>query len=163
MSQKRPHPTTGEEKVKKKKPEEEKKQQDKAMASSSDHPVFCDICDEGKEKAVKSCLMCHISYCETHLEKHRSNPHQKKHKLINAVENLQDYICQKHGRPMERFCRDDQTCVCLSCTEGEHRTHNTVPLEEESQKKKVKKFKLNTLTKLYNLIRKTNWLLLVIF
>ncbi|XDV46580.1 hypothetical protein PO909_014453, partial [Leuciscus waleckii] len=29
-----------------------------------------------------------------------------------------------------------QTCVCLSCTEGEHRTHNTVPIEEESREKK---------------------------
>ncbi|KAL1249291.1 hypothetical protein QQF64_020296, partial [Cirrhinus molitorella] len=33
------------------------------------------------------------------------------------------------------FCRDDQMCVCLSCTEGDHRTHNTVPIEEESQQK----------------------------
>ncbi|KAK9954733.1 hypothetical protein ABG768_016779 [Culter alburnus] len=98
--------------------------------------VFCDICDERKQKAVKSCLTCPSSYCETHLEPHLRVPRLKKHKLINAVENLEDYICQKHERPLEMFCRDDQTCVCLSCTEGEHRTHNTVPIEEESQEKK---------------------------
>ncbi|XP_073678878.1 uncharacterized protein [Garra rufa] len=74
------------------------------------------------------------SYCETHLEPHYSVPRLNKHRLINAVENL-DYICQKHQRPLELFCRDDQTCVCLSCTEGDHRTHNTVPIEEESQQK----------------------------
>ncbi|XP_052450479.1 E3 ubiquitin-protein ligase TRIM39-like [Carassius gibelio] len=98
--------------------------------------VFCDICDERKQKAVKSCLMCQSSYCETHLEPHHRVPRLKKHKLINAVENLEDYICQKHERPLDLFCRDDQTSVCLSCTEGDHRTHNTVPIEEESQQKK---------------------------
>ncbi|XP_073678879.1 E3 ubiquitin-protein ligase TRIM39-like [Garra rufa] len=98
--------------------------------------VFCDICDGRKQKAVKSCLMCPSSYCETHLEPHHRVPRLKKHKLINAVENLEDYICQKHQRPLELFCRDDQTCVCLSCTEGDHKTHNTVPIEEESQQKK---------------------------
>ncbi|XDV46552.1 hypothetical protein PO909_014430 [Leuciscus waleckii] len=98
--------------------------------------VFCDFCDERKQKAVKTCLTCPSSYCETHLEPHHRVPRLKKHKLINPVENLEDYICQKHERPLELFCRDDQTCVCLSCTEGEHRTHNTVPIEEESREKK---------------------------
>ncbi|XP_048034570.1 E3 ubiquitin-protein ligase TRIM39-like [Megalobrama amblycephala] len=99
--------------------------------------VFCDFCDERKQKAVKSCLMCQSSYCDSHLEPHLRVPRLKKHKLINAVENLEDYICQKHERPLEMFCRDDQTCVCLSCTEGEHRTHNTVPIEEEIREKKI--------------------------
>ncbi|CAM4674861.1 unnamed protein product [Leuciscus chuanchicus] len=98
--------------------------------------LFCDFCGERKQKAMKTCLTCQSSYCETHLEPHRRVPRLKKHKLINPVENLEDYICQTHERPLELFCRDDQTCVCLFCTEGEHRTHNTVPIEEESQDKK---------------------------
>ncbi len=100
--------------------------------------VFCDICDERKQKAMKSCLMCQSSYCETHLKPHHRVPLLKKHTLINAVENLEHYICQKHQRPLELFCRDDQTCVCLSCTEGDHRNHSTVPIEEESQEKKAR-------------------------
>uniref|UniRef100_A0A8C1Y4R9 E3 ubiquitin-protein ligase TRIM39-like n=1 Tax=Cyprinus carpio TaxID=7962 RepID=A0A8C1Y4R9_CYPCA len=106
--------------------------------------VFCDFCDERKQKAVKSCLTCPSSYCETHLEPHHRVPRLKKHKLINAVENLEDYICQKHERPLELFCRDDQMCVCLSCTEGDHRTHNTVPIEEESQQKKIQLLQTQT-------------------
>ncbi|XP_059397442.1 E3 ubiquitin-protein ligase TRIM39-like [Carassius carassius] len=106
--------------------------------------VFCDMCEERKQKAVKSCLMCQSSYCETHQEPHLRVLGLKKHTLINAVENLEDYICQKHERPLELFCRDDQTCVCLSCTEGDHRTHNTVPIEEESQQKKIQLFQTQT-------------------
>ncbi|XP_067227563.1 E3 ubiquitin-protein ligase TRIM39-like [Chanodichthys erythropterus] len=110
--------------------------QEKIQENPGESEVFCDFCGERKQKAVKSCLTCQSSYCDDHLEPHLRVPRLKKHKLINAVENLDDYICQKHERPLEMFCRDDQTCVCLSCTEGEHRTHNTVPIEEESRQKK---------------------------
>ncbi|XDV46545.1 hypothetical protein PO909_014425, partial [Leuciscus waleckii] len=50
--------------------------------------VFCDFCDERKQKAVKTCLTCQSSYCDSHLEPHRRVPRLKKHTLINPVENL---------------------------------------------------------------------------
>ncbi|XP_048059556.1 E3 ubiquitin-protein ligase TRIM39-like isoform X2 [Megalobrama amblycephala] len=103
--------------------------------------VLCDVCEERKLKALKSCLVCQSSYCETHLEPHLKVAGLKKHKLINPVRNLEDYICQKHERPLELFCRDDQTCVCLSCTDGDHKNHNTVPVEEESEEKKTQLMK----------------------
>ncbi len=56
---------------------------------------------------------------------------------MEPVSNLEDYICQKHERPLELFCRDDQMCVCLMCTVTDHKNHNTVPLEAESEEKKV--------------------------
>ncbi|KAI7789958.1 putative E3 ubiquitin-protein ligase TRIM39 [Triplophysa rosa] len=106
--------------------------------------VVCDICSEGKLKAVKSCLVCQSSYCETHLEPHLRVSGLQKHKLIDPVKNLQDYICQKHDRPLELFCRDDHTCVCLSCADGDHKNHNTVPLREESKEKKIQLLKTQT-------------------
>lgn len=99
--------------------------------------VFCDTCAEKKVKALKSCLVCQTSYCETHLEPHLKVASLSKHKLIDPVENLESYICRKHERPLELFCRDDQMCVCLSCTQKDHNTHNTVPIEEESVRRKV--------------------------
>uniref|UniRef100_A0A673KV76 E3 ubiquitin-protein ligase TRIM39-like n=1 Tax=Sinocyclocheilus rhinocerous TaxID=307959 RepID=A0A673KV76_9TELE len=92
--------------------------------------VLCDFCEERKLKALKSCLVCQSSYCETHLEPHLRVAGLKKHKLMDPTSNLEDYICQKHERPLELFCRDDQTFVCLSCTDGDHKNHNTVSLEE---------------------------------
>ncbi|XP_017544127.1 E3 ubiquitin-protein ligase TRIM39-like isoform X1 [Pygocentrus nattereri] len=99
--------------------------------------VLCESCSEEKLEAVKSCLDCGVSYCETHLALHKTTPKFKKHKLMDPVENLEDYICQKHERPLELFCRDDQMCVCQFCTEGDHKTHSTVPIEEESGQKKT--------------------------
>ncbi|XP_030636584.1 E3 ubiquitin-protein ligase TRIM39-like [Chanos chanos] len=106
--------------------------------------VSCDICTEEKRVALKSCLVCLTSYCETHLEPHQRVSALKKHKLIDPVENVEDYICKKHERPLELFCRDDQTCVCQFCTEGEHRTHNTVPIEEESGERKTHMGRMRT-------------------
>ncbi|KAL7880820.1 hypothetical protein SRHO_G00030740 [Serrasalmus rhombeus] len=99
--------------------------------------VSCDCCSDKKLKALKSCLDCGVSYCVTHLALHKTTPKLKKHKLMDPVENLEDYICQKHERPLELFCRDDQTSVCQFCTEADHKTHNTVPIEEESGERKT--------------------------
>uniref|UniRef100_A0A671T4A1 Uncharacterized protein n=1 Tax=Sinocyclocheilus anshuiensis TaxID=1608454 RepID=A0A671T4A1_9TELE len=107
-------------------------------SSLSKSEVLCDICDERKKKALKSCLLCQASYCKTHLEFHHKI-YLKKHKLLDP--NMKDYICQKHERPLELFCRDDQTRVCVFCTDGDHKTHNTVPLEEESKEKKARLMK----------------------
>ncbi|XP_073707363.1 E3 ubiquitin-protein ligase TRIM39-like isoform X1 [Garra rufa] len=103
--------------------------------------VLCDFCEERKLKALKSCLVCQSSYCETHLEPHLRVAGLKKHKLMDPVSNLEDYICQKHERPLDLFCRDDQTCVCSFCIEKDHENHNTVPIEEESQEKKTELMK----------------------
>ncbi|XP_017541282.1 E3 ubiquitin-protein ligase TRIM21-like isoform X2 [Pygocentrus nattereri] len=99
--------------------------------------VLCDICCEKKSPALKSCLICMASYCNTHLEPHQRVSAFKSHKLMDPVENLEDYICQKHDRPLELFCRDDQTSVCQFCTEGDHKNHSTVPVEEARGEKKT--------------------------
>nr|XP_021323929.1 E3 ubiquitin-protein ligase TRIM39-like [Danio rerio] len=98
--------------------------------------VVCDVCEDRKLKAVKSCLVCQSSYCQTHLEPHLRVAGLKKHKLMDPVRNLVDYICQEHDRPLELFCRDDQTGVCLYCSFTDHKNHKTVSLEEESKEKK---------------------------
>uniref|UniRef100_A0A8C2JWJ6 E3 ubiquitin-protein ligase TRIM39-like n=1 Tax=Cyprinus carpio TaxID=7962 RepID=A0A8C2JWJ6_CYPCA len=103
--------------------------------------VLCDICEERKLKALKSCLVCQSSYCETHLEPHLRVTGLKKHKLMDPVSNLEDYICQKHESPLELFCRDDQTSVCLICSLKDHKNHNTVPIEEKSEENKTELMK----------------------
>uniref|UniRef100_A0A673G5M5 Uncharacterized protein n=1 Tax=Sinocyclocheilus rhinocerous TaxID=307959 RepID=A0A673G5M5_9TELE len=110
----------------------------KKKSPEETNEVLCDFCEERKLKAFKSCLVCQSSYCETHLEPHLKVAGLKKHKLMNPVSNLEDYICQKHERPLELFCRDDRTCVCPMCALTDHKNHNTVPLEKESEEQKVR-------------------------
>ncbi|XP_053192616.1 nuclear factor 7, ovary-like [Scomber japonicus] len=117
--------------------------QQKASSSSSEQQaakpgeVPCDVCTGTKLKALKSCLVCLTSYCETHLEPHLTKSVLKRHQLINPVENLEDRMCMKHDKPLELFCKTDQTCVCMLCSVLDHKTHEFVPLKEEYEGKKA--------------------------
>uniref|UniRef100_I3K3P8 Bloodthirsty-related gene family, member 2 n=1 Tax=Oreochromis niloticus TaxID=8128 RepID=I3K3P8_ORENI len=91
--------------------------QQKASSSSSEQQaakpgeVPCDVCTGTRLKALKSCLVCQTSYCQTHLEPHLTVKHLKRHQLIDAVENLE-------GRMY-------------------HKNHEFVPLREEYEGKKA--------------------------
>ncbi|XP_059191188.1 E3 ubiquitin-protein ligase TRIM39-like isoform X2 [Centropristis striata] len=117
--------------------------QQKASSSSSEQQVTkpgevpCDICTGTKLKALKSCLVCLESYCETHLEPHLTRSALKRHQLIDPVENLEGRMCPKHDKLLELFCKTDQTCVCMLCTVLNHKTHDVVPLKEEYEGKKA--------------------------
>lgn len=80
--------------------------------------------------------MCLTSYCEEHLKSHTAR--FTKHKLMDPVANMEDRMCPKHERLLELFCKKDQTCVCVLCTETDHRAHYTVPVEREWTEKKVR-------------------------
>uniref|UniRef100_A0A3B4V672 E3 ubiquitin-protein ligase TRIM21-like n=1 Tax=Seriola dumerili TaxID=41447 RepID=A0A3B4V672_SERDU len=117
--------------------------QQKTSSSSSEQQVSkpgevsCDVCTGTKLKALKSCLVCLTSYCETHLEPHLTVSGLKRHQLIDPVENLEDRMCTKHDKPLELFCQTDQTCVCVLCSVLDHKTHEFVPLKEGYEGKKA--------------------------
>ncbi|XP_037624668.1 E3 ubiquitin-protein ligase TRIM39-like [Sebastes umbrosus] len=117
--------------------------QQKASSSSSEQQaakpgeVPCDVCTGTKLKALKSCLVCLESYCETHLEPHLTRSGLKRHQVIDPVENLEGRMCTKHDKLMELFCKTDQMCVCMLCTVLDHKTHDVVPLKEEYEGKKA--------------------------
>ncbi|KAM6951033.1 E3 ubiquitin-protein ligase TRIM39-like [Aplochiton taeniatus] len=98
--------------------------------------VSCDVCTGTKFEALKSCLECLTSYCQTHLEPHHIAPALKRHNLIDPVHNLENRVCKQHNRPLELFCQTDQVCVCHVCAELLHKYHKTVPLHKEYEKRK---------------------------
>ncbi|XP_059391450.1 tripartite motif-containing protein 16-like [Carassius carassius] len=106
--------------------------------------VQCDVCTGRKYKAVKSCLICQESYCETHFNRHEEFYSRKPHKVIEATGRLQEMICQKHEKHLEMYCITDQQCICELCTKYEHKNHNTVSAaaqrtEKQKQLKEMQK------------------------
>ncbi|KAJ8268744.1 hypothetical protein COCON_G00113510 [Conger conger] len=81
------------------------------------------------QAAVKSCLVCLTSYCQPHLEPHLRVEGLKRHKLLPPTADLQDRQCREHQRPLELFCRSDQSCVCVLCTDTLHKSHDCIPAE----------------------------------
>ncbi|XP_067313540.1 tripartite motif-containing protein 16-like [Pseudorasbora parva] len=88
--------------------------------------VECDVCTGRKYKAVKSCLVCQESFCQTHFDRHEEFHSRKPHKVTDATGRLQDLICHKHDKELEMFCITDQQCICVWCKESDHKNHNTV-------------------------------------
>ncbi|XP_063052806.1 tripartite motif-containing protein 16-like [Engraulis encrasicolus] len=105
--------------------------------TDADHgDVECDICSEGKLKAVKSCLDCLLSYCETHFKVHNQLHPGRNHSIIGATGHLQERICSLHKKALDIFCRTDQSCICYFCLMEEHKCHDTVSAATEWSNKK---------------------------
>ncbi|XP_048882944.1 tripartite motif-containing protein 16-like [Brienomyrus brachyistius] len=97
--------------------------------------VECSACVGKKHKAVKTCLMCLASYCETHLRHHESLAF-KDHKLINAIKGFQGMICSVHNKVLDIYCCTDQQCICSLCTTNDHKYHDTVlPAKARNEKR----------------------------
>ncbi|XP_029582955.1 nuclear pore complex protein DDB_G0274915-like isoform X2 [Salmo trutta] len=97
--------------------------------------VACDFCTRGANQAVKSCLVCLASYCETHLKPHYENPAFGRHTLLDATRRLQERVCSTHHKLLEIYCRTDKLCVCVSCALYDHKGHVTVPASAERMEK----------------------------
>ncbi|XP_048059128.1 E3 ubiquitin/ISG15 ligase TRIM25-like [Megalobrama amblycephala] len=106
--------------------------------------VECDVCTTEKNRAVKSCLQCLASFCQTHLQLHYESPAFMKHKLVESSRNIQENICLSHGRLLEIYCQDDHQCICCFCMIDNHNGHNVVSVDTEwtSKKKELKEIKV---------------------
>ncbi|CAN0206925.1 unnamed protein product [Lampetra planeri] len=99
--------------------------------------VFCDTCDDGETHAVKTCLRCEMSLCETHLKPHLKNPKLMDHVLVAPIVSLEERRCKKHKEELKFYCKQDASLVCVACTiTGEHRGHDVDILEDEHDTRK---------------------------
>ncbi|XP_042627742.1 E3 ubiquitin/ISG15 ligase TRIM25-like isoform X1 [Cyprinus carpio] len=106
--------------------------------------VECDVCTTEKSRAVKSCLQCLASFCQTNFHPHYQSPAFMKHKLVQASRNIQENICLSHGKPLDIYCQDDDRCICCLCVTDNHKNHNVVSMDSEwtNKKDKLKEIKV---------------------
>ncbi|CDQ84676.1 unnamed protein product [Oncorhynchus mykiss] len=71
---------------------------------------------------------------KNHLGPHQREPALQRHRLTDPATFATRGLCRKHERPLELFCRMDQTPVCVRCIDTDHKGHNTIPMERESKK-----------------------------
>lgn len=113
--------------------EAQKPSKDEFTGQSGEVP--CDICpDSRKYKAVKSCLMCLLSYCNKHLKRHHNKLRSKGHKLVAPLNELDQWACMAHGRPLELYSVIEEKLICSLCVqEG----INVVSVEQEKGRRQV--------------------------
>lgn len=112
----------------------------KSKPKMSSSVVLCDMCKEQQRAAVKSCLVCMSSYCETHLKPHQTKKSLKQHELIPPTGNLSEKICTQHKYLQEFYCRQCKMFVCWLCTSNQHKGHECVSTKVERLEKQVIKY-----------------------
>uniref|UniRef100_A0A8C4SWD2 B box-type domain-containing protein n=1 Tax=Erpetoichthys calabaricus TaxID=27687 RepID=A0A8C4SWD2_ERPCA len=99
--------------------------------------VECDFCTGKKFRAVKSCLTCMASYCQTHLQPHYEGDALKHHKLVDPDRNLKEKLCEKHQKSLEIFCKTDDSCICMMCVVTGHKHHEMSAGDGKRRKKQL--------------------------
>lgn len=59
------------------------------------------------------------------------------HRLVEPTFHLEEKLCKKHERLLDRYCRTDHTCLCTSCADSVHKSHDIVSADHEWKKKMV--------------------------
>uniref|UniRef100_UPI00358EED73 tripartite motif-containing protein 29-like n=1 Tax=Myxine glutinosa TaxID=7769 RepID=UPI00358EED73 len=83
---------------------------------------YCELCNR---EAAKRCVPCEILCCAKHLKPHQ----QKRHKLVDPGVKIEELRCIEHGKPIQLYCKDDGSLMCVTFTGGQHRDHDVVALE----------------------------------
>ncbi|XP_072288384.1 E3 ubiquitin/ISG15 ligase TRIM25 isoform X2 [Eucyclogobius newberryi] len=107
----------------------------KSKSKMSSSAVLCDLCKGKQRAAVKSCLVCMSSYCESHLKPHQTQKALKQHELSPPIGNLAEKICTSHKYLQEFFCRACKMFVCWLCTSNQHKGHECVSTKVERMEK----------------------------
>uniref|UniRef100_A0A3B4B5K5 Uncharacterized protein n=1 Tax=Periophthalmus magnuspinnatus TaxID=409849 RepID=A0A3B4B5K5_9GOBI len=108
--------------------------------------TFCKTCIErywttgtavhnSKPEEISCDVYCSVSYCGAHLKPHHTVPALKRHTLTEPQTHLEGKLCPEHGKVLDVYCENDDTCICALCVHR-HKRHKVAPLREVSEQKR---------------------------
>nr|XP_032836328.1 E3 ubiquitin/ISG15 ligase TRIM25-like [Petromyzon marinus] len=101
--------------------------------------IVCDICGDGQTSAVKTCLICEMSYCFSHFRTHVENPRLRDHAVVDPIASLDERKCPQHSEELNFYCTVDSSLVCSSCTISvKHKGHMVTTLKDEHERRKTR-------------------------
>ncbi|XP_061433937.1 tripartite motif-containing protein 14-like [Lethenteron reissneri] len=101
--------------------------------------LSCDSCLDGDVPAVRICVTCETSLCESHCRRHLQNAKFKGHSLVEPGVGAQVRKCPRHGKLLEFYCARDKRLVCTSCAiVGEHVGHELSSVEDAHEERKTR-------------------------
>ncbi|CAN0124665.1 unnamed protein product [Lampetra fluviatilis] len=101
--------------------------------------LSCDSCLDGDVPAVRICVTCEMSLCESHCRRHLQNAKFKGHALAEPGAGAQVRKCPRHGKLLEFYCVRDKRLVCTSCAiVGEHVGHELSSVEDAHEERKTR-------------------------
>lgn len=82
-----------------------------------DKEVYCDCCPGNSTLAVKTCLKCEVSLCQTHVKSHQELPVYTGHPLVQPLSDLHERKCPQHEDEVLRYyCRITRRYICNLCS-----------------------------------------------
>ncbi|XP_072297128.1 nuclear factor 7, ovary-like [Eucyclogobius newberryi] len=79
--------------------------------------VYCDCCPDNSTLAVKTCLKCEVSLCQTHVKSHLELPVYTGHPLVEPLSDLPERKCPQHDDQVLRYyCRITRKYICNLCS-----------------------------------------------
>ena len=122
--------------------------QDKVV---NEAPPTCQSCDGG-ENAVASCVPCGVFMCSSCQGVHKRLKVTRSHQVIGlddiksgkvTIPSILDHkqeMCSIHpDKPLELYCKEEKSLICLGCAVVKHRDHQYDFISEvaKEQKKEI--------------------------
>ncbi|XP_035259242.1 trichohyalin-like [Anguilla anguilla] len=97
----------------------------------------CDVCSDGRVRAVKSCLTCSALYCEVHIRDHYTEFELQEHKLVDITDNL--YCQQEEAKHFSVSVETEQGETQSSVTDAQALRQNSWKQEWKTGRRPARK------------------------
>ena len=111
--------------------------------------LVCEMCDEedrGRSQSspvTKYCVDCGQNACDACIRPHRNARGTRNHKVVPIEDRTKHQTlmksrptyCEEHpDKPLELYCYDCKTPICLMCSAVKHKTHHCEEINESARK-----------------------------